>query len=93
MNAGIYLEAMKLKDIILCECGNKTWLVNNNHLECTSCSAKKGLPVRDMQTSLIKDMGIPPTLPNAIELARAHLDRLQRTKKILDQIQKLIESE
>lgn len=79
--------------MIVCECGNQAWFINNSHLKCTSCNNLRGLPIENIQSSLIQEMGIPPTLTNAIELAHAHLDRLKKKEQILNKIQNIIDEE
>lgn len=85
-----------MKDILVCICGSNTWYATPGALICTSCKAKKGDIVinrQNDQSIIIESMGIPPTLPNALELAQAHLDRLNKREQILKKIETIIESE
>lgn len=80
----------------MCGCGNNSWLISDLGIRCTSCKIQKGdivINQENTQTEVIQAMGIPPTLPNALELARAKLDRLQKKEHILDKIRDLIDSE
>jgi hypothetical protein len=84
-------------NLIVCiACGNNTWLVSIEGIRCSACKVIKGdivINKIDDQLDIIKAMGIPPTLPNAVELAQAQLDRLKKNERVLNKIKDLIDSE
>lgn len=85
-----------MENNLICICGNDTWYATSEALVCTSCRTKKGdivINQQNDQSKIIESMGIPPTLPNALELAQAHLDRLNKREQILKKIETLIEAE
>lgn len=82
-----------MSDLLKCACGNDTWFVCDNSLQCLTCGKIKGVVIINNQPEVIKSMGIPPSLPNALELAKAQLDRLTKNEQILDRIKNLIDQE
>lgn len=86
-----------MENLIVCVvCGNNTWLIGLDSISCSACKAIKGditINKIDDQSEIISAMGIPPTLPNALELAQAQLDRLKKNERVLDKIKDLIDSE
>ena len=85
-----------MENVIVCVCGNNTWLVSSKGIRCSICKVLKGditINQRDTNSDIIKAMGIPPALPNAVELAQAQLDRLKKNEEVLNKIKYLIDSE
>lgn len=86
-----------MNNLIVCTgCGNDTWFVGTRAITCTSCKKiKRDIKInpKDDQSKIINAMGIPSSLPNALELAQAQLDRLNKKEKILNQIENLINLE
>jgi hypothetical protein len=92
----LYLRKLNnLENLVVCKCGNNTWLVSDQGMRCTSCSIKKrdNTTQKFDQAEVIQAMGIPPTLPHAIDLAKAQLNQLKKKEQILNEIQNIIDSE
>lgn len=87
---------LRLENLIVCSCGNNTWFVTNTAIRCTSCHNLKGdidINPEFKQSVIIEAMGIPSNIPNALELAQAHLDSLKKKERMLKRIEEIIDSE
>jgi hypothetical protein len=82
-----------MSEIHTCTCGNNTWFVDSSTIKCSVCNTVKQDVTISSQSDVIKAMGIPPSLPNALELAKAQLDRLKKKEEIVERIKKLIDLE
>lgn len=85
-----------MSDMLVCDCGNNMWFATPKTIKCTKCGSTRGDLVINQpsdQTKIIEAMGIPPSLPNALELAQAQLDRLKHKERILKKIEELIGSD
>ena len=92
----IHREIIRLENLIVCSCGNNTWFVTNTAIRCTSCHNLKGdinINPENKQIKIIDAMGIPSSLPNALELAEAHLESLKKKERTLKKIEEIIDSE
>jgi len=82
---GIYVN-----NLIICLCGNNIWLYSNKNTNCSACNAVKRDTTINTQSNITKATG---TTPNAVELAQAQLDRLNKKEFVLNKIKDLIDSE
>lgn len=90
------MKYKEIEELVVCECGNNTWYVDSRGITCEKCGIQKGdvaISHKSDQSEIIRAMGIPPTLPNALDLAKAQLDRLKRKEQMVDKIRDLIELE
>lgn len=90
------MESIRLENLIVCTCGNNTWFVTEVAIRCTSCNRLKGdinINPEKKQIRIIDAMGIPSTLPNALELAEAHLNTLKKKEQTLRKIEEIIDAE
>lgn len=99
MYGSIFLMHTRIKykeNLIVCSCGNNTWFVTNTAIRCTSChNLKRDININPefKQSTIIEAMGIPSNIPNALELAEAHLESLKKKEQTLKKIEEIIDSE
>lgn len=67
-----------MQDFYTCNCGNQTWIIMENQVQCTGCEAKYGslhTPVKDFNRMIAEEI-------KELEEAKLFLDEFMCTEEI-----------